>query len=105
MTNVNNFFGDFNCRLAQFVDNFQNGNQTANQNYFFSGISTIRYQLTNVLSPAMSTLSNQVTKLTGAPSSTLDTAKTYTTNALTSMQLMPNGANTMAMTLNYNFPL
>ena len=105
MTNANNFFSDFNCRVAQFVDNFQNGNQTSDQNYFFSGISSIRYQLTNVLSPAISTVSTQVTKLIGAPSSILDTAKTDATTALSSMQLMPNGANTMAMTLEYNFPL
>lgn len=105
MTNANNFFSDFNCRVSQFVDNFQNGNQTADQKYFFSGISTVRYQLTNILSPAMSTVNTQVTKLKGTPSSELDTAKTDATNAMNSMQLMPNGANTMAMTLNYNFPL
>lgn len=82
MTNANNFFSDFNCRVAQFVDNFQNGNQTSDQNYFFSGISSIRYQLTNVLSPAISTVSTQVTKLTGAPSSVLSTAKSDCTAAL-----------------------
>ena len=105
MTNTNNFFSDFNCRVAQFVDNFQNGNQTADKNHFFSGISSVRYQLTNVLSPAISTVNTQVTRLNGAPTTVMDTAKNDATNAMTTMQLMPNGANTMGLTLNYNFPL
>jgi len=105
LTNANNFFTDFTCRTAQFLDNFQNGNQTADQSYFFSGISTIRQQFINVLSPAISIISTQVSKLTGAPSSILDTAKTNANSAMTSMQLMPNGANTMPLTLNYSYPL
>jgi hypothetical protein len=105
MTNSNNFFSDFNCRTAQLIDNFQNGNQTADNSYFFSGISTVRYQLTNILSPKISTVDTQVNKLKGAPGTELDAAKTDATNAMLSMQLMPNGINTMALTLNYNIPL
>ena len=53
LTNAGEYFPDFNCRAAQFVDNFQNGNTTSNNLYFFSGISTIRNQFSNVLSPAL----------------------------------------------------
>lgn len=65
----------------------------------------MRQQFINVLSPAMSTVSNQISKLTGSPSSVLDTAKINANNALTSMQLMPNGVNTLPLTLSYNYPL
>ena len=105
LTNSNAYFRDFNCQVAQFLDNFQNGNQTANQNYFFSGISTIRQQLINVLSPGINVVSSQISKLSGSPSSVLDTAKTQVNTAMTSIQLTPNGGNTIPMTLNYNYPL
>lgn len=53
MTSSKSFFADFNCQTSKFLDNFYNGNQTASQQYFFSGVTTIRYQLTSVLSPKL----------------------------------------------------
>ena len=46
-----------------------------------------------------------IKKLSGSPSSVLDTAKTQVNTAMTSIQLTPNGGNTIPMTLNYNYPL
>lgn len=66
MTNAGSYFQDFNCEAAQFIDNFQNGNQTTSQLHFFSGISTISHQFTNVLSPALSNVQTEISKLTGS---------------------------------------
>lgn len=96
LTNASGYyFSDFNCRAAQFMDNFRNGNQTSNQLFFYSGISTVRQQFSNVLSPALTSVGTQITKLAGLPTSALDTAKTDAGTAKTSLQTMPNGGNTL----------
>ena len=87
------------------MDNFLNGNETSNQLYFFSGVSTVKNQLSNVLSPALSNVATQINKLSGLPSSALDTAKNDAASAKTSLQIMPNGGNNLQFSLNYNYPL
>lgn len=95
LTNASPYFKEFNCQAAQFLDNFYNGNQTSSKMHFFSGLTTIRHQLSNVLSPALTGVNTQITRLTGAPADAVDTAKTNAASAKTSMQTMPNGGNTL----------
>jgi len=58
MTNSKPFFADFNCQAAKFLDDFYNGNPTLNEQYFFSGVSTVRSQLTTIMSPKLTQINN-----------------------------------------------
>lgn len=58
MTNSKSFFADFNCQAAKFLDDFYNGNPTLSEEYFFSGVSTVRSQLTTVMSPKLTQINN-----------------------------------------------
>jgi hypothetical protein len=105
MTNSTTFFDDFNCQISKFVDDFYHGNTTSDQAYFFTGVTTLRSQLTAVLAPKISALQSQITLLQDNSGTPLNTAKTYATTSLNSMKLMPNGVNYNPFVLSYNYPV
>jgi len=68
------------------MDDFYNGNTTSNQAYFFTGVTTLRPQLTSVLSPGISSLQSQVMLLQDSGGNQLNTAKNDAITALNSMK-------------------
>lgn len=99
MTNAKSFFADFNCQAAKFLDDFYNGNQTLNQQYFFSGVSEIRNQLTNVMSPKLNDINTEITKLNSNVGSIMSTVIADTNSVLTGLASIPGFSQT------YNRPL
>lgn len=105
MTSSKSFFADFNCQTAKFLDDFYNGNQTANQQYFFSGVTEIRYQLTSVLSPKLNAVDTQITKLKPTAATTMNTLLTDINSVLTGLMNVPKGTDSLEFSQSYNWPL
>lgn len=105
MTNTKAFFADFNCQTSKFLDNFMNGGQTANQLYFFSGITEVKNQLSNVLRPKISDLRTQVARLKPTAGSVMEKSLADINTIITNIKSVPNGVNDAQFTLSYNFPL
>ena len=105
MTSSKPFFELFNCEMSTFIDNFYHGNHTASEQHFFSGVTMIRSELTDVLSPKLTQVDTHVSKLKATASSTMETAQNHASSALTAMQTLPDGTTTAALNLNYNYPI
>lgn len=105
ITSSKSFFSDFNCQTSKFLDDFYNGNQTASQQYFFSGVTTIRYQLSAVLSPKLSAVDTEITKLKPTAATTMNTLLADINSVLTGLVNVPKGTDSLEFSQSYNFPL
>jgi hypothetical protein len=105
MTNSKSFFADLNCLASKFLDDFYNGNQTSSQQYFFSGITQIRYQLTQVLSQNLNSIGTQITRLNSNPGTTMNTLISDINSVLANLKSIPRGTDYMQFIQTYNLPL
>lgn len=105
ITSSKSFFSDFNCQTSKFLDDFYNGNQTTSQQYFFSGVTTIRYQLSSVLSPKLGAVDTEITKLKPTAATTMNTLLADINSVLTGLMNVPRGTDSLEFSQSYNFPL